>query len=74
MQIVFSIADVTFYDIFLSPDYSHKFVKDIYINIVWKKINQVFFIFNVRELSINRKDLQAYPLVGLNRGNPILDP
>ena len=38
------------------------------------KINQVFFIFYTRELLVNRKDLQASTLVGLNWGNPVLDP
>ena len=38
------------------------------------KINQVFFIFNTRELSLNRKDLQASTLVGLTQENPALDP
>ena len=38
------------------------------------KINQVFFIFNTREISVNKKDLWALTLVGLNWGNPVLDP
>ena len=38
------------------------------------KIKQVFFIFNTRKLSVNRKDLWASTLVGLNRENPVLDP
>ena len=38
------------------------------------KINQVFFIFNTKELSINRKDLHASTLVGLTRENPLLFP
>ena len=41
---------------------------------VTTKINQVFFIFNIRELSVNRKDLRALSLVGLNSENLILDP
>ena len=38
------------------------------------KINQVFFIFNTREISVNKKDLWASTLVGLTCENPILDP
>ena len=38
------------------------------------KINQVFFIFNIRELTVKRKDLQALNLVGLNKENPTVDP
>ena len=33
----------------------------------------MFFIFNTRKLSKNRKDLQALTLVGLNREKPVLD-
>ena len=38
------------------------------------KINQVFYSFNTRELSVNRKDLRASTLVGLTWENPTLDP
>ena len=38
------------------------------------KINLVFFIFSTRELSVNRKDLEASTLVRQNRKNPLLDP
>ena len=38
------------------------------------KINWVLFIFKTRELSENRKDLQALTLVGLTQENPVLDP
>ena len=31
-------------------------------------------IFNAKELSVNRNDLQAATLVGQNRENPVLDP
>ena len=39
---------------------------------MWHKYNQVFFIFNIRELSVYRKDSQASTLVGLTRENPEL--
>ena len=39
-----------------------------------KNINQVLVIFNAKELSVNRNDLQAATLVGQNRENPVLDP
>ena len=38
------------------------------------KLNQMIFIFNTRELSLNRKDLRASTLVGLTLANPALDP
>ena len=34
----------------------------------------MFFIFNIRELSVIRKDLQASTLGGQNQENPTLDP
>ena len=34
----------------------------------------MLFIFIIRELSVNRKDLKALNLVGLNRENLMLDP
>ena len=34
------------------------------ISTVWQQINQVFFILTRRELSVNRKDLQAPTLAG----------
>ena len=40
--------------------------------IVTIKINQVFFIFNKREISANRKDLWASTLMGPARENPAL--
>ena len=39
-----------------------------------KNINQVLVIFNAKELSVNRNDLQAATLVGQNWENPVLDP
>ena len=36
--------------------------------------NPVFFIFNTRELLVNRKDLRASTLVGLNRESQAIDP
>ena len=38
------------------------------------KINQLFFIFNIRELSVNIKGLRASTLEGLPRENRALDP
>ena len=38
------------------------------------KINQVLLIFITREHSVNREDLQAKTLLGLNWENPVLDP
>ena len=38
------------------------------------KINQVFFISNTRELSVNRKDIGASTFVGLTQENPELNP
>ena len=34
----------------------------------------MFFIFNIREHSVNRKDIRASILAGLTRQNPELDP
>ena len=50
--------------------------KALYINKndLSRSINQVLFIFNIRELSVNRNDLQASSLLGLNWENPVLDP
>ena len=50
--------------------------KALYINKndLSRSINQVLFIFNVRELSVNRNDLQASTLVGMKWKNPVLDP
>ena len=38
------------------------------------QINQVFFIFNTRELSVNRKELQASTLLEQTMENPALEP
>ena len=37
------------------------------------KINQVFFIFNTRYISVNRKDFRASTLVGPTRDNLVLE-
>ena len=37
-----------------------------------KKINHVLYIFNTRELPVNRKDLGASTLAGLNCETPLL--
>ena len=42
--------------------------------IVTIKINQVFFLVNAREFSVNRKDLGASNLVRLTWENPVLYP
>ena len=37
-------------------------------------MKQLFFIFNTRDISLNRKDFQASTLVVLTQENPALDP
>ena len=38
------------------------------------RVSNIFFIFDTRKLSVNRKDIRAQTLVGLTRQSPELDP